>query len=450
MLTLFFSSDIANALVEVGLNTDASGQDWTAYPLPLPSNSGNPTTASDPLTYYLGGTSTTDDLSGVGVPIGISSITVNFTFVAAPPIVTGLSFTVPIKTSKTILSTDVNPLYTLTINSTDPATTPYANNTTNGIIVEFQTPGTYPIQCILTASGTATTTITINFVAYDPTLAIVNQIISYSGQDTYTFSSQILSYSVDGTSYSIPGISSPFVTINNANINAPIITMMGTTASQFHVFLFNVSVAIPDLNNPINTSPKNTVIFNFTYMPIQPVTKTFYIVKPGSTVTTSQATVTLTPSMISDVASGTMYYDVVANNATMVSQGYQITNDAGLPVGFVTSSNTSLGSALPTITLLGNEPGNWDGFNITIVANDSIQETGIPSSLSTIGAATTTIVPVNVVTLALACNGKSSYFYISYQCAIPGQHWIICSGCFKHNCQFHQLDDEWFSSSYVY
>ena len=319
-------------------------------------------------------------------PITMTTVTINKVLITAPTVPAPQTFTVPINTNYNLTSNMVSTGNALTIDATatPPVGATVKNDPTDGIDVFFNAVGTYAIDCILTASGAATTPIVVSFIAYDPGQAIIYNVSSYSGQVMQTFTKSIMSYSVDGVNMSMTS-TNPAVQINNSNINAPIVTMNGTSLIPTHVFIFTLSGTIQD---PLDSIYKNILIYNFAYLPIAPATNATIYMAKGETVN-------LTPSQISNAPpTALVQFNTSANtNGAVINGLLNIINDGGSTVGYVAPFNTNM----PSLQLTGNEPGKWDGFNVTIFTTDTIVEGSLPSQ--TVGSGTSTIINVNVETL---------------------------------------------------
>ena len=368
LFQLFFPN-LRTQLIDANLSMNGS-IDYTNYPL---TGFTNPFTAQ------------AISIQADGSSILLSSITVNTQLISTPTAPPSLTFTIPINVLFNLPSEKINPQYQLTIDMTAPptsATALYATNGTDGINVNFPTAGTYSIDVILTASGTATTSAVITFVAYDPTQVISYNVSSYSGSTMRTLPNPITSYSIDGVVMPLT-MSNPSLQINNST-STPIITMIGTKINPTHVYVFTITTAVQD---PLDSVYKNIIIYNFSYIPIAPATITTYLIK--------EQVLAITAQQISD-ASPSALINFNASSDVITSDGANIPNDGGAIVGYVVNPNVNVAS----LTLVGNEPGNWDNFIVNIVSYDTSIENGIPSSLVNVGASITSTVNVNVVTLA--------------------------------------------------
>jgi hypothetical protein len=381
LFQMFFPT-LRAQLIDAGLSTATIGANVYDYP----SYSIGPFTNSQPLSvpFYIAETSPSQE-SNAGI---ISTMNININIVSNPVVPPSLTFVIPIGVTTNITSDQVSAGNTLTY---DPSVPPPANVSManaiapkEGIEVTISVPGSYPLDVLLTAAGTNTITAIITFVAYDPALAIDNTVTSYSGAVQQTFSSAITQYSVDGAIIS-GSASSPFLTLNNANVNAPVVTMRGNLANPNHVFIFTLKTPVVD---PLDSGSKNIEIYNFSYVPIQPATKTFYVAK-GVT-----GALSLTAQMISNSSpTATIKFDTTLNSSVPDVNGAPAYDDAGVIVGYVNPHD----SAMSALTLTANEPGTWANFVATVIDTDTIQDVTLPAS--TVGAPSKTNIAVTIETL---------------------------------------------------
>jgi hypothetical protein len=318
--------------------------------------------------------------------VTLSTLTVNQLLVPAPVDPGVLAFTIPINVLFNLKTQDINvkygdpnSQYSMVL---DTATNSGLNvtNAIDGINVEFNVAATYPINVILFNAGVSSLSKVITFTAYDPKTTQSFDVITYSGSISQVFESAIISYSVDGVSYGTN--STKYLTIDTlvgGTPDAPKVTMMGTQANPDHVFIFTMKLRFLDAFDNIQ---KNIKIYNFTNVVLKSNGVKLYVVKGAS--------LSISAQQISDAGLNSQI-SFTTFGFTPHGSGWEFPNDAGTIVGYVALAGLS-----STITVSGNEPGEWHNFVANVVSSNTITN-GLVTTTSGSGTA---IIPVYIETLS--------------------------------------------------
>lgn len=413
LLALFFPQ-LETQLLDAGLGCDppanppTGASDYTKWQL---SGFANPVVSSTTVIYQVNG-------------ITLSTLRLNLLLVSTPVSPGSLSFTIPIANSFHLSNADVNvtsrligganataPQYSLTLdpsafNTAGSDTALYAQTdiTGDGIDVEFANPGTYSIGCLLSNADTATLQIAILFVAYDPARTISYNLDSYSGKDKQTLPSALESYSVDGVNFGTT--STQHCLIDNTIPSSPTVTISTSESNPRRVFIFTLKTATTD----VDSVAKNVIIYNFTRIQVISTQRgPIYLAKGEQLILSASAFANSSPT-------AQIAFDNSPYPTTL--QGVNIINNSGQVVGYVSAyfSPTSPG---PSITLVGNEPGDWDNFVIDIVDTDTRLNTTDNSSINVgqpvpipISALITTLQSLILTTLPVFVFPIKTAFYV--------------------------------------
>lgn len=268
-------------------------------------------------------------------------------------IVQNPEFIVPINTSFTVTSEMVSLDSQLTTSAAG------VRNLADGILVSYATPGTYTVACTLTNQGTSTLPVTITFLAYDPSTAEVNPPsgapqTSWTGQFSTTYSANILSYSINGSTYSPGSISLPA---------PPGTTSQVTVSTSGPVLTVQLTTAQPTLIITLKLADGNVGIFSGTYLIVSDNTVQTFVVE--QTAGSSPQSATVNYYDISDVPQTTSATFTYVPPSGSGSSPYTIfsADGSGTQVGTLT-----VGSNSGQVTFSPLQPGIWNltGLQIRI------------------------------------------------------------------------------------
>lgn len=219
-------------------------------------------------------------------------------------------FVIPIRQAFTVTSEMVS------LNSQLTSSDSSVRNFSGGITVSFQVAGTHTVVCTLTNQGVTSISVTITFLAYDPTRTIDDQQTNWTGTFLTNFvgqaaaqgivlnpSAKIVSYSINGTNYGIT--TSQFVTA---------VSMMQLT--------IQLTVANPTVVIVVKLTDGNIAIFKGVYNVVNGGTQKNFLLEGALNGTI------FTYDQLSDVpvntANASLVYTPPPNALPLGSQGYKV------------------------------------------------------------------------------------------------------------------------------
>lgn len=356
-----------------------------------------PPTTTDPfdiLEYYFPGLS--DPLVDAGVNASFQAQTINFVTgtQTLPVTLTATSITDPTQTSVVPLTTlsytcarqalpiaiTMTPEFVIPMNETFNVTSAMVSpnsvltttdasvrNAEDGIIVFYTTEtGLTPniVGCTLT-NGVSTLPLPITFTVYNPADTEIKSITSYTPNMSAMFATDIVSYSVDGQTYSM-NTSLPIVSPATTH---PITTSKYVTGIVGSTLTVVLSPRRPDIVVTLKLKSGKVGIFQGTLNIVDASTKKQFLLAPVAPAIAPAGAVSLTPYQLSSVLAidsptAMLQYDpsLISPSGTPAtlpiaeSLGYPIYSTDGVKVGWIQSAAPS-----STMTFIpSTEAGIWN------------------------------------------------------------------------------------------
>ena len=291
--------------------------------------------------------------------------------VADPSVIAGTTdFVIEINKPFLIKSSDISIDSVLSFTSSQlplpaPPTAPTGatgRNETNGITVQFktqnttappilpetepsgdnyETPEPYVITATLTNGGINSVAIALNFTVYDPAQAKPIHKRIYSTSTVQMFPQEVATYAIDG--------------INHGNSDSQIVQLSSPTATTMTI---TVTAAVPRRIIVAHLTDGTVYIIDVEYIILMASSIKHYLLDDGVYKILSGTDV----SDVNPADSPTVQWPI---SGTMELNGYPIFSSSGKKVGWVKNN-------AGTISVLGNEPGIWDNFELDVTIGTTV------------------------------------------------------------------------------